>query len=91
MAEQRLPHDWEGRQIEASIVAATTNKRGLPIGLTAAVCVGTLERATDLGIVASLRYAYEYGQEYGLKEDEEPISVFYPWSSVVWIRLAGEG
>ena len=81
MAEAQVPYSWVGRQVEASIIQGTSNLLG-PTGLAPYKRVGTLEVVNNLGIVASLRYDSDYERE------EEPVSMFYPWSSVIWLRLA---
>ena len=86
MAKAEVPYRWAGRQVEAAIVvAAGYNEYGTPLPLTAAYRVGILEAVNDLGIVASLWY-FEAEDEV----EEAPVSTFYPWSSVVWLRLAEE-
>jgi hypothetical protein len=87
MAEAEVPYSWAGRQVAAAIVvAAGYNEYGTPLPLTAAYRVGILEAVNDLGIVASLWY-FEPEDEV---EEAPPVSTFYPWSSVVWLRLAEE-
>jgi hypothetical protein len=87
MAKAEVPYRWAGRQVEAAIVvAAGYNEYGTPLPLTAAYRVGILEAVNDLGIVASLWY-FEPEDEV---EEAPPVSTFYPWSSVVWLRLAEE-
>ena len=83
MAEAQVPYSWVGRQVEASILQGTSNILG-PTGLAAYERVGTLEVVNNLGIVASLRY----GRSLEIIDEGEPVSMFYPWSSVVWLRLA---
>jgi hypothetical protein len=85
VAGERPPEAWIGREVEADILnAAGHDERGFPSSLTAEYRVGILEDVTDLGIVASLRYDPEDEAE------EPPVSTFYPWSSVVWLRPVDE-
>jgi hypothetical protein len=46
--------------------------------------VGTLEDVSKFGIIASLWYDPED------EEEEPPVSTFYPWSSLVWLRPVEE-
>ncbi len=81
MAGDQPPEAWIRRVVEASIInAAVYDEYGLPSCLTAHYRVGILEHASNLGVVDSLWYDPEDEKE------EPPISTFYPWSSVVWIR-----
>ncbi len=83
MAEARIPYSWEGQQVETEIVGTqgVDSRYGTPKGLTAHYCTGTLETVTDLGIVASL-------SDPDGEDETQPASTFYPWSSVVSLRLA---
>jgi hypothetical protein len=84
VAENRVPHSWVGQQVEALIIHATySGQFGLPTGLTASYTIGTLEAVNELGMLASLVFDPE-------DEEEEPVSMFYPWSAVLWLRLAEE-
>ena len=86
MAEAQVPYSWEGQQVEVSILeAGGYNQVGAPLPLEAPYRTGTLEVVNELGIVASLRYPPGYPVE-----DEEPVSTFYPWSSVLSIRPTDE-
>jgi hypothetical protein len=81
MAGDRPPEAWIGRQVEANILnAAAHDQYGFPSSLTAAYRVGHLEDVSKFGMVASLWYDPED------EEEEPPVSTFYPWSSVVWLR-----
>jgi hypothetical protein len=72
--------------VEADILnAAGHDEHGFPSSLTAEYRVGILEDVTDLGIVASLRY-----DPKDEDDEEPPLSTFYPWSSVVWLRPVDE-
>jgi hypothetical protein len=72
---------WIGRQVEANILnAAGHDQYGLPSSLTAEYRVGILEAVNQFGIMASFWYDPED------EEEEPPVSTFYPWSSVVWLR-----
>jgi hypothetical protein len=85
MAEGRPPEAWIGREVEANILnAAAHDQYGFPTSLTAEYRVGMLEDVSALGIVASLWYDPED------EEEEAPVSTFYPWSSVVWLRAVEE-
>ena len=84
MAEPRVPYEWAGMRVEATIVQATYAELG-GYGLTAAPRIGTLEAVNELGILASL------WREGDVPEDEVPARTFYPWSSVLELRLAEEG
>ena len=87
MAEAEVPYSWAGRQVRAAIVEESGySDYGAPLPLTAVYRVGTLEAVNDLGIVGTLRY-FEPEDEV---EEAPPVSTFYPWSSVVWLRLAEE-
>jgi len=73
-----------GQQIEALIIHPThTSPYGVPTGLSAHQNVGTLEAVNELGMLASLVFDPE-------DEEEEPVSTFYPWSSVLWLRPVEE-
>ena len=79
------PYSWAGRQVRAAIVEESGySDYGAPLPLAAVYRVGTLEAVNDLGIVATLRYFDLEDAE----QEEPPVSTFYPWSSVVWLRLA---
>ncbi len=83
MAEAEVPYSWAGRQVTAAIVEESGyggHDDGRPLPLTAVHRVGMLEAVNALGIVATLRYVDP-------KEKGPPFSAFYPWSSVVWLRL----
>jgi hypothetical protein len=85
MAGDRLPGAWIGREVEANILnAAGHDELGFPTSLTAEYRVGILEDVSSLGIMASLWYDPED------EEEEPPLSTFYPWSSVVWLRPVEE-
>jgi len=85
MTGGRPPEAWVGREVEATIInAAVYDEYGLPASLTAHYRVGTLEDVGALGIVATLWFDPEDEAE------EPPVSTFYPWSSVVWIRPMDE-
>ncbi len=85
MARPRPPEAWIGREVEANILnAAGYDQHGFPSSLTAEYRVGILEDVSNLGIVASLWFDPDD------EEEEPPVSTFYPWSSVVWIRLTEE-
>jgi hypothetical protein len=51
---------------------------------TAEYRVGILEDVSNLGIVASLWFDPDD------EEEEPPVSTFYPWSSVVWLKPVEE-
>ena len=85
MAGDQAPRVWIGREVEANIInAAGYDEDGLPSSLTAHYRVGILEDVSDLGIVASLSFDAEDEAE------EPPVSMFYPWSSVVWLKPVDE-
>jgi hypothetical protein len=87
MAEAEVPYSWVGRPVTAAIVEESGfSQLGAPLPLTAVYRVGTLEAVNALGIMATLRY-YDPEDE---EQEEAPVSTFYPWSSVVWLRLAEE-
>ncbi len=44
-----------------------------------------VEDVNELGMLASLSYDPDD------EEEEQPISTFYPWGSVLWLRLVEEG
>lgn len=76
MIEETAPYSWEGRRVSALIVSpwGMTSSMGVPSSrsLTAWAEEGTLEKVTELGIIASFE-----------QEDEPTISAFYPWSAVL--------
>jgi hypothetical protein len=81
MAEDQPPEAWIGRQVEANILnAAGYDEYGFPSSLTAHYRVGILEGVNNLGIVATLWFDPDDEAE------EPPVSTFYPWSSVVWLK-----
>jgi hypothetical protein len=81
LAGDQPPEAWIGRQVEANILnAAGHDEHGFPTTLTAEYRVGILEGVNELGILASLWYDPDDEAE------EPPVSTFYPWSSVVWLR-----
>ncbi len=85
MAGDQAPRAWIGREVETNIInAAGYDEDGLPSSLTAHYRVGILEDVSDLGIVASLSFDAEDEAE------EPPVSMFYPWSSVVWLKPVDE-
>jgi hypothetical protein len=85
MAGDQLPEAWIGRQVEASILnAAGYDEDGFPSLLTAHYRVGILESVSNLGIVASLWFDPDD------KAEEPPVSTFYPWSSVLWLKPVEE-
>ncbi len=85
MVGDRAPQAWIGREVEANILnAAGYDEDGLPSSPTAHYRVGILEDVSDLGIVASLSFDSEDEAE------EPPVSMFYPWSSVVWLKPVDE-
>ena len=85
MAGDQAPRAWIGREVEANILnAAGHDEYGFPSSLTAHYRVGMLEDVSDLGIVASLSFDSEDEAE------EPPVSMFYPWSSVVWLKPVDE-
>ena len=79
MAEAQVPYSWEGQQVEASILGPVYGQSTL--SLTGWDLTGTLEMVTDLGIVAFLSDPDD-------EEGTSPVRTFYPWSSVLWLRLA---
>jgi hypothetical protein len=82
VAENRVPNSWVGQQVEALIIHPThTSPYGVPTGLSATYHSGTLEAVNELGMVASLVFDPE-------DEEEGPVSMFYPWSAVLGLRLA---
>jgi hypothetical protein len=85
MAGDRPPEAWIGREVEGHILnAAGYDEDGFPSSLTAQYRVGILEDVSQLGIMASLWYDPD-------DEDEEPPeSMFYPWSSVLWLKAVEE-
>jgi hypothetical protein len=86
MAGDRPPEAWIGSEVEASILnAAGYDEDGFPSSLTAHYRVGILEDVGPLGIVASLWFDPDDEAE------ESPVSTFYPWSSVVWLKPTEEG
>jgi hypothetical protein len=67
--------------VEATIInAAVYDEYGLPSSLTAHYRAGVLEDVSSHGTVASLWFDPDDEAE------EPPVSTFYPWSSVVWLR-----
>ena len=84
MSETQVPEAWVGLNVEASIVRASyeTHSVGitLPKYLTASYRIGKLEAVSSMGIVASLWYDPDD------PEEEAPVSTFYPWTSVIWLR-----
>jgi len=85
MAGARPPEAWIGREVEANILnAAGHDQHGFPSSLTAEYRVGILEDVSDLGMVASLWFDPDD------EEEEPPVSTFYPWSSVVWLKPVEE-
>ena len=85
MPEDRPPEAWIGREVEGYILnAAGYDEDGFPSSLAAQYRVGILEDVSQLGILASLWYDPD-------DEDEEPPeSMFYPWSSVLWLKAVEE-
>ncbi len=81
MAEDQVPYSWVGRQIEAGIVKWGHNEMGVPVPLHGETYTGTLELVNALGIMATL---HPQGEE----EAYEPVSKFYPWSSVISLHPA---
>jgi hypothetical protein len=81
LAGDQPPEAWIGRQVVANILnAAGHDEHGFPSSLTAEYRVGILEGVNQFGILASLWYdPYD-------EEEEPPVSTFYPWSAVVWLR-----
>jgi hypothetical protein len=79
MSAERIPESWVGQQIEAMIVQANPTVRGRP--LTALELAGTLESVNSMGMVALLTYDPDD------PEEPPPESTFYPWSTVLWLRL----
>ncbi len=85
MTGARPPEAWIGREVEANILnAAGHDQHGFPSSLTAEYRVGILEDVNEFGMLASLWYDPDD------EEEEPPVSTFYPWSSVVWLRLVEE-
>ena len=80
MEETQIPDSWVGKQVEAEIVRPLY--RAGAMGLGAWPLIGKLEVMHDLGIVAS----------FSDPDDEEdvPVRAFYPWSSVLRMRLLEE-
>ena len=76
MSAERIPEGWVGQEIEAGLVDANLDVRGRP--LTALELVGTLEGVNSTGIVASFRYPDD--------AEEPPVSTFYPWNAILWLR-----
>ena len=76
MSAARMPENWVGEEIEANLVDANYGVRGRP--LTALELVGTLEGVNSMGIVASFRYPDD--------AEEPPVSTFYPWNAILWLR-----
>jgi hypothetical protein len=67
--------------VSANILnAAGHDEYGFPSTLTAEYRVGILEGVNQFGILASLWYDPDD------EEEEPPVSTFYPWSAVVWLR-----
>jgi hypothetical protein len=86
MAEAEVPYSWAGRRVAAIVEESRYNSYGVPRPPAALPRVGTLEAVNALGMVAILWSADP--EDEGQKE--APVSTFYPWSSVVWLRLAEE-
>lgn len=85
MAEPRAPYSWEGQRVVAAIDEPSGyGQFGKPLPRAAVQRVGLLEAVNDLGILATLQYTDPEEEELG----EPPVPTFYPWSSVVWLRLA---
>jgi hypothetical protein len=85
MGGDQPPETWIGSEVEANILnAAGYDEYGLPSSLTAHYRVGILEDVSPLGIVASLWFDPDDEAE------EPPVSTFYPWSSVVWLKPVEE-
>jgi hypothetical protein len=85
LAGEQLPEAWIGRHVVANILnAAGHDEHGFPSSLTAEYRFGILEDVNEFGILASLWYDPED------EEEEPPVSTFYPWSSVVWLRPGEE-
>jgi hypothetical protein len=83
--QNRVPDSWVGRQVEAQILGSggfTVDE--VPKPVIALHRIGTLEDVNELGMLASLSYDPDY------EEEEQPISAFYPWGSVLWLRLVEE-
>jgi hypothetical protein len=81
LAGDQPPEAWIGRQVSANILnAAGHDEYGFPSTLTAEYRVGILEGVNQFGILASLWYDPDD------EEEEPPVSTFYPWSAVVWLR-----
>ena len=76
MSAERIPESWVGQEIEAGLVDANLDVRGRP--LMALELVGTLEGVNSMGIVASFHYPDD--------EEEPPVSTFYPWNVILWLR-----
>jgi hypothetical protein len=81
LAGDQPPEAWIGRQVCANILnAAGHDEYGFPSTLTAEYRVGILEGVNQFGILASLWYDPDD------EEEKPPVSTFYPWSAVVWLR-----
>ena len=78
MVAERIPESWVGQKIEAGLVDANYDVRERP--LTALELVGTLEGVNGMGILASFRY------EPTDPGEPVPVSTFYPWNAVLWLR-----
>jgi hypothetical protein len=98
--QNRVPDSWVGRQVEAQILESggfTVDE--VPKPVIALHRIGTLEDVNELGMLASLSYDPD-DEEVGMlaslsydpddEEEEQPISAFYPWGSVLWLRLVEE-
>jgi hypothetical protein len=86
VVQNRVPDTWVGQQVEAQILQSggfTVDEMPLPV--KALYRIGTLEHVNELGMLASLSY------DPNDEEEEQPISTFYPWGSVLWLRLVEEG
>jgi len=78
MEDRPEPYSWQGRQVVASIVeAGGYNQNHVPYPLEAPEQTGTLEKVSELGILASLV----------ADPEDEAVSTFYPWSAVLYLRL----
>jgi hypothetical protein len=84
MSEAEVPYSWVGRQIEVGILGYGHNAMGVPVPLYGETHTGTLELVNALGIMATL---HPQGEE----EAYEPVSKFYPWSSVISLQPAKSG
>jgi len=74
MEDRPEPYSWQGRQIVASLVSPG----GYTYPLETPERTLTLEKVTELGILATLVPDPD--------DEKDAVSMFYPWSAVLYLR-----